>query len=151
MIEWFAGINGIIVANLVLPWHICSVIKWVFMTVKWSNFMPVNHSNRNSVITILIHSAKALFEDIFLRLQKMQHCVDFKAYKCYILMPQTDFLKFPLHILDIQQILSDHITKCTVMYCRTKLFFSFQELCANFQFLSQWKCKLHMKWIRCMF
>ena len=49
----------------------------------------------------------------------------------------TDFLKFPPRISDIQQVLSDHMMKCTVKYCLTKLFFigksdwsdSFQELC----------------------
>ena len=38
--------------------------------------------------------------------------------------PIADSLKFPPHILDIQQVLSDKAKKCTVTFCRTKQFLS---------------------------
>ena len=49
----------------------------------------------------------------------------------------ADFLKFPPHISDIQQVLSDQRMKCTATSCRTECFFigksdSFQELCTKF-------------------
>ena len=47
------------VANLVLT-GICDR--------KMKQFMPANHSNTNRVITILIHSDKTLFQNIFLTL-----------------------------------------------------------------------------------
>ena len=49
----------------------------------------------------------------------------------------ADFLKYPPHILDMQQVLLDQRMKCIARSCRTELFFirksdrsdSFQELC----------------------
>ena len=81
------------VANLVLPRQICNLTrrgKTKFATVKWYNlcrqiiqsqtcyplicyrkmiqFVPVNHSNTNRVLTILIHSDKTHFQNVFVML-----------------------------------------------------------------------------------
>ena len=58
MIESFAGINCIILR---------SQIKFT-ATHKMIQFMPANHSNTNRVITILIHSDKMHFQNVFVML-----------------------------------------------------------------------------------
>ena len=54
--EWFAGIHCIIYGRK----FICNR--------KTIQFMPANHSNPNSVITILIHSDETRFQNIFVTL-----------------------------------------------------------------------------------
>ena len=56
VIEWFAGINCII--------YCCNNI----CDSKMIQFMPANHSNSYIVITILIHSALACFQNVFITL-----------------------------------------------------------------------------------
>ena len=56
------------VANLVLPRCISGALKTGICDRKMIQFMPVNHSNTNRVITILIHSDKTLFQNVFVTL-----------------------------------------------------------------------------------
>ena len=56
------------VANLVLPRRISGAVKRVFANCKMTQFMPANHSNTNRVITILIHSDKTYFYNVFVML-----------------------------------------------------------------------------------
>ena len=51
-------------------------------------FMPANHSNTNRVITILAHSYKTLFENVFLTLLRMRRHRCFYGINAIILMPQ---------------------------------------------------------------
>ena len=48
--------------------------------------MPVNHSNTNCVITILIHSDKTRFQNVFVSLLRHRRC--FHCKNAMILMPQ---------------------------------------------------------------
>ena len=53
-------------------------------------------------------------------------CWHYLNMQCYIDInhPDTDFLKFPTHFSDIQQVIWDQTMKCTVKSCRTKQFVS---------------------------
>ena len=59
---------------------------------KMIQFMPANHSNTNPVITILIHSDKTLFQNVFVTLlrrvakDRCRRC--FHGISAMILMPQ---------------------------------------------------------------
>ena len=53
--EWFAGIN-------------CIIFTVEICDRKMIQFMPTNHSNTNRVITILIHSDKMHFQNLFVML-----------------------------------------------------------------------------------
>ena len=56
------------VANLVLPRRVSGAVKHVFCDRKMIQFMPANHSNTNRIITILIHSDKTHFKNVFVML-----------------------------------------------------------------------------------
>ena len=55
------------VANLVLPRGVSGAVKWVFATVKWYNLclQIIQTHNFDRVITILIHSYKMHFQNVF--------------------------------------------------------------------------------------
>ena len=76
VIEYFAGINCIILPSQIqFYWSckmdICDSKIIQFLPANLSH-MPGNHSNTNLVITILIHSAKKYFENVFVM---SLHCV----------------------------------------------------------------------------
>ena len=56
------------VANLVLPRRVSKAVKSGIWDHKMIQFMPANHSNTNRVITILIHSDKMQFQNVFVML-----------------------------------------------------------------------------------
>ena len=56
------------VANLVLPRRVSGAVIRVICDRKMIQFMPANHSNTNRIITILIHSDKTLFQNVFVTL-----------------------------------------------------------------------------------
>ena len=70
MIEWICRhkLYHFMVANLVIPQRVSGAVKRVFATVKMIQFMPANHSITNRVITILIHSDKKLFQNVYVTL-----------------------------------------------------------------------------------
>ena len=61
-------LNHFMVANLVLPRRVSGAVKTGICDRKMIQFMPANHSNTNCVITILIHSDKTRFQNVFVTL-----------------------------------------------------------------------------------
>ena len=56
------------VTNLVLSRRVSGAVKTGICDRKMIQFMPANHSNTNRVITILIHSDKRHFQNVFVML-----------------------------------------------------------------------------------
>ena len=57
------------VANLVLPQRVSGAVKPVFATVKWYNLcLQIIQTQIMYVITILIHSDKMHFQNVFVML-----------------------------------------------------------------------------------
>ena len=55
---------------------------------KMIQFMPANHLNINRVITILIHSGKTRFQNVFVTLLRTRHHHCFHGINTMNLMPQ---------------------------------------------------------------